>query len=205
MPFTYPLFPQMTRASLRMLTVAGAATVLLGLSKTASAQTPPTASATIQLTSSGSLNSYALTLNDSVFSLSPVGTFWFAWVPGEDLMSFSPTNITSPPGWTPYVENGYYSGGHSIEWMANSAGADVLIGGSLQGFGFSSAETPDMLASNSQIFPSTPTLTAYMYSGGPFSDAGTQLVVSEVVAPEPVSIAAMAPLAVLLCRRSRTQ
>ena len=29
-----------------------------------------------------------------------IGTFWFAWIPGYDLLPHAPTSIASPTGWT---------------------------------------------------------------------------------------------------------
>ena len=199
MPAIHPQLSQFSRV------MAFCVAALLGLAEIATAQTPPAASASIQATSTGPANTYSLTLSDSISSSSPVGTFWFAWIPGEDLLSASPTNVTSPSGWQAFVEGGYY-GGYSIEWYALSPSSYLPAGYSLTGFGFNSPDTPDALSGSSRVYPGTPTLTSYMYSAGPFSDAGTQVVVSQLpTTPEPASIAATAPLAVLLCRRSRTQ
>src|ERR1700753_1111245 len=44
---------------------------------------------------------YKITLNNT--GTTNVGTFWFAWVPGEDFMPTSPTNISSPPSWTSQI------------------------------------------------------------------------------------------------------
>jgi len=187
-----------------MLTVAGAAAMAFAMSEPVNAATAPLASATIQTTSTGAVNTYALTLSDSASSASPVGTFWFSWVPGEDFMSVAPTNVTSPTGWTDNITNGGGSDGYAIQWVAG-AGAAVLIGTSLSGFGFSSTETPAQLGGNSRFYPATPTLTAFAYSAGPFSDNGTKFLVSQVTTPEPASLAALAPIALLLRRRSRKQ
>jgi hypothetical protein len=209
MPFTYPLLPMLSRTGMRVLTVAGAAAAIFAMSDPASAQTAPAASATIQPTSTGATNTYALTLTDSAASASPIGTFWFSWIPGEDFMTFLPTNITSPMGWQAVVTGGGPSDGFAIQWTAKPATAaadQAQIGGTLSGFGFSSTDTPASLAGNSHFFPGTPTLTAVAYSGAPFSDPGDQIFVSEIAAtPEPASIAALIPAGLLLCRRSRKQ
>ena len=166
MPLMYPLFPQFTRAGLRTLTIAGAATMALAMSGSVHAATAPLASATIQTTSTSAVNSYALTLSDSASSASPVGTFWFSWVPGEDFMGVAPTNIMSPTGWTPNITNGGASDGFAIQWVATAATASIYqvpAGGTLSGFGFSSTETPAQLGGNSPFYPGTPTLTAFAY------------------------------------------
>jgi len=43
---------------------------------------------------------YTLTLNNSAASTANIETFWFSWVPGQDFMAVSPTNIVAPSGWT---------------------------------------------------------------------------------------------------------
>ena len=49
------------------------------------------------------------------------GRFWYSWVPGEDFMPVSPTNITSPTGWTEMVTNAGSLDGFAIQWTTSSA------------------------------------------------------------------------------------
>jgi hypothetical protein len=121
-----------------------------------------------------------------------VGTFWFGWVPGEDFMDVNPTDVSSPAGWTDTVTNGGASDGYAIRWVAGS-GSELTPGTSLDGFQFESTLSPTQLEGNSSFYPSEPQLTAFVYSGGPFSDAGFQLVVQPSAAaastPEPSTLA----------------
>src|SRR4051812_25004523 len=49
----------------------------------------------IQLTS----NSYKYLLTLTNTGTSPIGTFWFAWIPGYDLLPTVPTAINAPTNW----------------------------------------------------------------------------------------------------------
>ncbi len=130
------------------------------------------ASATIFATTGSS--QYTATLNDT--GSTSIGTFWFAWVPGEDFLDVSPTNIVSPAGWTAVVTHSGAGDGFAIQWKATSSASDLQSGASLSGFGFTSSETPAQLSGNSPFFSSTPELTSFTYTGAPFSDAGFDFV-----------------------------
>jgi hypothetical protein len=58
------------------------------------------ASATISAAPAGSNFNYTLALNNWSTSKSGIGTFWHAWVPGEDFVAASPISVTPPSGWT---------------------------------------------------------------------------------------------------------
>ncbi len=79
-----------------------------------------TASATITATADGSNWDYAITLTNSGTSTAPIGTFWFAWVPGEDFMPDSPTNVQAPTGWdVNAITHGTAPDGYAIRWEAS--------------------------------------------------------------------------------------
>jgi hypothetical protein len=149
---------------------------------------------------------YSIQLDD--IGATNVGTFWFAWVPGEDFMGVSPTDISSPAGWTDSITNAGPSDGYAIQWLAG-AGDAIQPGNTLGGFKFESTISPTSIAANSPFYSSTPTLTSTIYSGAPFSDAGFQFVAQQQQAssgtPEPGSIglAAIGALALSLCLRRR--
>ena len=42
---------------------------------------------------------YDITLTNSAASNAPIGTFWYAWIPGEDFLATSPISVTPPTGW----------------------------------------------------------------------------------------------------------
>jgi Hint domain len=135
------------------------------------------ASATITANQLGpTLWQYSLTLVDS--GSTTVGTFWFAWIPGQDYLATLPTSVTSPTGWMDNITHGGPGDGYAIQWLASSGSSDIASGGTLTGFSFESTDTPSEISGNSVFFPSTPVTTSFVYSGAPFSDPGFQFVAS---------------------------
>ena len=134
---------------------------------------------------------YDLTLDN--IGTTNIGTFWFAWVPGEDFMPTSPTNVVSPANWTDNVTHGGAGDGFAIQWLATTV---LAPGDVLGGFSFVSTTTPTEMAGLAAGFPGTPPVTtSFIYSGAPFSDAGFQFVVAEAATPtvpEPSSLALFA-------------
>ena len=174
---------------------------IASVARQAAAASPPVASATITTVSTGATNSYSLKLTDSAASPSPIGTFWFAWIPGEDFLDTSPLSVTDPTGWTDNITHGGPGDGYAIQFLASTPAADVTIGSSLSGFGFTSTDSPASISGDSAFFPTTPVLTSFAYDAAPFSDSGDKFLVT--VVPEPVSLALLSPMALLLLRRSR--
>lgn len=177
------------------------AAVMAGAASAARAS--ESASATITLQSiSGSTYNYELTLNDT--GTTNIGTFWYAWVPGQDFLPSSPTAESSPSSWTAKVTHGGSSDGYAIQWVASGSGA-LTPGSSLSGFEFSSPDSPSALDGDSPYYSTMPVQTSVVYSGGPFSDSGAQFVAGNVAVPEPVSVFALFPMAaIILGRRRRT-
>lgn len=153
----------------------------------------------------GPTYTYAMTFADGSSATEPIGTVWFAWVPGEDFLPTSPISETSPSGWkVNAITHGGSSDGYAIQWEATSAASDIPIGGSLSGFGFTTTDTPSGISGNSPFYPSTPVLTTFAYDAGPFSDAGTEFVVNASPVPEPATLAiTLLPTAWLLRRTRR--
>ena len=120
---------------------------------------------------------YSITLTNSSASPNPIGTFWFAWVPGEDFMPTKPINITAPTGWVEKVTNGGGSDGFAIQFI-DTTGPLLAPGSSLSGFGFTSASTSGQLAGDSPFYPGTPATTSFVYNGASFSAFSDQFVVS---------------------------
>jgi uncharacterized protein (TIGR03382 family) len=137
---------------------------------------------------------YDLTLDNT--GATNIGTFWFAWVPAEDFLPSSPSNVLSPPSWTDFITHAGPSDGYAILWSASPSGA-LGPGGVLPGFGFDSSTSPTSILGNSPFFP-TPMLTSFVYSGGPFSDAGYQFQVVAAATPEPSTPGMVAVGALLL-------
>jgi hypothetical protein len=113
-----------------------------------------------------------------------VGTFWMGWMPGEDFLPSVPSHVSSPTGWTSSLNgSGNAFDGTSIEWVASSNA--IATGQSLGGFDFSTTDSPAVLAGNSPAHAGTPALTSFVYSGGPFSDAGFSFVAPAPSTPPP--------------------
>jgi hypothetical protein len=116
---------------------------------------------------------YQITVNDT--GTTPIGTFWFGWIPDEDFLPSAPSAVQDPSGWTHTITGSNNStDGSAIEWVATSN--PIAAGASLNTFGFTTTDSPSALAANSPTHPASPATTAFVYSGAAFSDAGFQLV-----------------------------
>jgi len=166
-----------------------------------------TASAQLHLVStsgtpSSPVYNYNITLTDT--GTTNLGTFWFGWVPGEDLLPSVPPSAASPSGWgnadgvssTPaFVGAGNSADGVSIQWVAQSAGAALTPGQSLGGFTFSSHDSPATLAGQSPSHPPLGALTSFVYIGAPETDSGYEFAVAGVPAGSSTSKTTLAPSA----------
>jgi hypothetical protein len=159
--------------------VAGVASVA-GAAETATA----TISQVANLGGSPTVFQYALTLNDT--GTTTAGTFWYAWVPGQDYMDVLPTSITSPVGWQEIVTgSGNSSDGYAIQWSATTSAADLAAGSSLTGFGFDSSDSITQLTSGLSVsHPTVKVGTSFIYPGEPEAGPGDEFVVTAAV-PEP--------------------
>jgi hypothetical protein len=186
--------------------IVGAAVfaLLVAGGNTVQAVSPPTASATISDTQlSPTSYKYTLTLSDAAGSPSPIGTFWFAWVPGKDFLTTSPTSVTFPTGWTDNITHIGSTDGYAIQWLTSSPpSGDDTAGTSLSGFSFISSDAPSTVFGDSLFYPTIATSTAVAYDAMPFSDAGTTFVATPVT-PEPVSVGILVTAVFLLGRRPR--
>ena len=137
-----------------------------------------------QLDGRGPDFNYTINLTNASSSNAGIGTFWYAWVPGEDFLATSPISVSPPAGWTDNITNMGAGDGFAIQFLANSAADDVQPGSSLN-FSFTSADSPASVNGNSAFYPGTPTSTSIVYPQGPFSDAGHQFVVTPAPTPTP--------------------
>ena len=175
----------MNRASqstlIRSNTIAiRAGSILLGLMLVAGTATSvraqgQLASGTIGGTGSGPYV-YSLTLSDAVGATSPIGSVWYAWVPGFFYLPGVPSSASAPAGWTATIS------GNSIQYTANSPANDITAGQSLSGFGYQATFSPAQLAAA----PNSGRSDAY--SAGLFSDGGDIFTVQIVVVPEPSTL-----------------
>ncbi|HLK14578.1 MAG TPA: PEP-CTERM sorting domain-containing protein [Fimbriimonadaceae bacterium] len=153
------------------------------------------ASGTITLLSQvGSTYNYDIKLNNLGANNSGgvIETFWFAWIPDVNFMPDNPANIVNPTGWTDTITAG---GGYGIQWV--NSGGGLAGGNSLDGFKFSSADSPSVLMGNYNYFGTQyPILTSYVYSSIPEQGTFKQFVVNFNPAPEPSSWLALGMLAI---------
>jgi hypothetical protein len=136
-----------------------------------------TPSAVISSKPVGSDFDYTITLTNSSSSTSAIGTFWYAWIPGEDFLATKPLSVTPPTGWSDQITNGGAGDGYAIMFTANSSTYYVQPGHSLN-FPFESADTPASVNGDSKFYPGTPVGTSFVYPQGAFSDSGHQFVVT---------------------------
>jgi hypothetical protein len=171
------------------LRVAIALGVALGLAASATSYAQGngiTATGTlIDVPGTGNTFDYTLTVNNSVSSLNPIGSFWYGWVPGEFFLPTAPSSEGTPANWTASVVTAL--GASSIQFSTGTAGAKIAPGGSLS-FTFVSTDTPTVLAGDAPNHPGTPIGTTVAYAAGIQSDSGDTFVVNSVV-PEPSTLA----------------
>src|SRR5207248_2005567 len=58
--------------------------------------------------------SYSLSFSDAAGATAPIGSIWYAWVPGLFFLPSSPTGASAPAGWTALID------GNSIQFSAIS-------------------------------------------------------------------------------------
>jgi hypothetical protein len=125
---------------------------------------------------------YTVTLSDvspgPASDTNTIGTFWFAWQPGQDYLASAPLSVSSPTGWTFQQTGGEPNDGFAIRWVATTPAAEIQARGSLGGFEFTSSDPPSVIFGDATFFPTTPILTSVVYTGAPFSDSGTTFVVA---------------------------
>lgn len=131
-------------------------------------------SGTIVGTGAG-IYTYSLSFGDLPGATSPIGSVWYAWVPGQFYLPGTPTSASAPAGWTASIV------GASIGFVASSPANFIAPGQSLSGFSYQANFSPAQLAAapNSGV--------SVAYSGGLFSDAGNTFTVQNV--PEPSTAA----------------
>jgi hypothetical protein len=127
---------------------------------------------------SSSYHIYGVELNNSSSSSSGIGTFWFAWVPGKNLLATQPySEVPDQPGWSTMVTHTGAGDGYGIEFTVEGPTYDVPPGGNAV-FLLETTDTLPELLGDSVFYPSTPVLSCVVYPQGPGSDAGHPLVVT---------------------------
>jgi hypothetical protein len=179
--------------------MGSAALAVFGLvAPRAGASTAASSTYTVEQLGSNSYQ-YDFTLTNT--GTTPIGTFWFGWLPGYDLLPSIPSRVISPAGWTGnHEEEGFTGSTSSVEWDSTSL---LQPGQTMSGFAFDSNDAPGTIAGPSYYFQ-IPVATTYVYSG-PF-ESGTpgSLLPQAVAAPEPGTLSLLSLTAAgLLVRRRR--
>lgn len=143
---------------------------------------------------------YTITLNNSASSTDPVETFWYSWVPGADFLPSNPLTLNAPTGWGATVTHLGASDGFGIQFTTTTS---PLAPGSSMDFGFSSSDTPAVIAGDSPFFPGNPVGTSYVYSGAPFSGNSAQFVVASVPEPDERGLLCIGGIGVLIAELRR--
>ncbi len=135
---------------------------------------------------------YTITLNNTAASTSPIGTFWYSWIPGEDFLPSSPTSVQPPTGWTDIITHFGAADGYAIEFTASTP---LISPGSSLAF----------IAGNSPFYTTTPTPvgTSFLYGGAPFSGASAEIVVQSVPEPSSLGLLTAGALGLLVAGRRR--
>jgi len=82
---------------------------------------------------------YTLTISDGSGATTPIGSFWYAWVPGAFYLPSTPTSASGPTGWSASIV------GKSIQFSADSAANDIAPGTS-RTFDYVASFSPAQLA-----------------------------------------------------------
>ena len=114
---------------------------------------------------------YTLTFTDAAGATSPIGSVWYAWIPGFFYLPGIPTSASAPAGWTATIVS------DSVRYVASSPANYISAGQSLSGFGYQATFSPTQLAAAANSGKSD------AYSAGLFSDGGNIFMVQGV--PEP--------------------
>ena len=118
----------------------------------------------------------------------------------------NPITVSAPTGWEDGPDSQQVGGalgekGASIEWQATGSGSYLSMNNTLNGFSFTTLDSPSSVFGDSIYFPGTPVLTSQVYHAGPFTDTFNGISGYEFLAqvvPEPASLAILATTGAVL-------
>ena len=134
---------------------------------------------------------YNLTFSDPASATSPIGSIWYAWVPGFFYLPGVPTSASAPAGWTATVFS------DSVQFVANSAANDITAGSSLSGFSYNANFTPAQLAAA----PNSGVSVAYIAGILAPGDPGRTFTVQPIPEPSLYPLVAFIGIGLLCLRR----
>lgn len=173
---------------------------LLALASVALAQT--SASGSLAYIQNGASFTYDITLKNT--GTTPIGTLWYAWIPGEDYLPVKPTATASPAGWKLAIIDSTAAGeGYSLQWQVDTSvpGTPLAAGSVLDGFTFTTTTSPIELAGNARFGSKPQVGTTFVYQGAPFVGGSSRIVINPT--PEPGAFAALGLGSLALLRRRR--
>lgn len=184
----------------RIITVLGAAALGLGLGGT-TACAALMAEATISAAYNGSSFDYTIVLTNTSTAGETIGTFWYAWIPGQDYLLSSPIATSQPAGWSATITHvpNVATNGYAIAWTSGTFGSNDpsfrLAAGAVATFGFRSVDAPAQVFGDSTFFDNPPVGTSFVYVGAQFGDPGYRFVVTAVPEPSSAVLACVAGVA----------
>jgi len=158
----------------------------LGSSVTSQAQSIIASGQISGVAAGGGIYDYTMSVSEASGTTNSIGSFWYAWIPGQFYLPSVPSSAHAPTGWTASIV------ANSIQFIASSSAYYIAPGTSLGNFGFASTDTPAAINGNSPSYPGTPVGTTVAYAAGLFSAPEETFVFTPAAVPEPSSLALMA-------------
>jgi hypothetical protein len=173
-------------SSIQTRLLAGAMALAFCGSLSVQAQTINASGQVSGVLSSPGVYHYTLTISEGLGTTTPIGSIWYAWVPGAFYLPSVPTSASAPSGWTASIV------ANSIQFSANSPSSDIAPGTS-KTFDYFAPFSPAQLAAapNSGV--------SFAYAGAVDASSPSELFTVQLV-PEP-SIAALGLIGLFVIRK----
>ena len=148
---------------------------------------------------------YDIHLSDT--GATDLGTLWYAWNPGQNYLPDAPTSWSAPSGWSFVgVTHGDSGDGYGMRWDASSSGM-LTPGASLDGFEFSTVDSPTVLDgfTTAPDYAGTGQLVgdSFVYAGAPFASASDNIIIQTVPSPTGIAGLSIGVFTLLLFKRRK--